>query len=43
LGLGSKSVSLVTPTTGSVANDEKITQDINMATVRLNYRFGGAY
>jgi outer membrane immunogenic protein len=43
LGLGSKSVSLVTPTTGSVANYEKITQDINMATVRLNYRFGGAY
>jgi outer membrane immunogenic protein len=42
LGLGTKSVGLVNPTTGTVANFENIQQNISMATVRLNYRlFGG--
>jgi outer membrane immunogenic protein len=42
LGLGTKSVGLVNPTSGTVANFENVQQNINMATVRLNYRlFGG--
>jgi outer membrane immunogenic protein len=42
LGLGTKQVSLVNPTSGTVANFENIQQNISMATVRLNYRlFGG--
>jgi outer membrane immunogenic protein len=41
LGLGTKSVGLVGPS-GNVANFENIQQNINMATVRLNYHlFGG--
>jgi outer membrane immunogenic protein len=41
LGLGTRSVALVNPTTGTVANFENIGQNISMATVRLNYRLFG--
>jgi outer membrane immunogenic protein len=41
LFMGSRNVSLTTPAFGILTRTDSIKQDVDMGTVRINYRFGG--